>query len=250
VQAVALGWLVGDLTLAHVHWLNDTYDVVPAPHGTEARLHHLKPHLTTKHCTASLITFSLRLSCVLLVPLAVWRKQWIFWTFAFATLAQLLHSMSHRETPPTWYKALCMAGLAHTRAQHDEKHHCHPGNVFSVHSSYTNRVLDGLGYWRLLETLVESAFGLKPRQQSDQLVVSRPRLAAEHSVGAVPGLQGVLPGRHHNRHRLQCNPRLFGDAGNGKRMEQRLPTSDEVIGHIVAMHLPRVASDEVAGRPA
>jgi hypothetical protein len=30
----------------------------------------------------------------------------------------------------------------------------------------------------------------------------------------------------------------------------RLPASDEVIGHIVAMHLPCVASNEVAGRPA
>jgi hypothetical protein len=29
-------------------------------------------------------------------------------------------------------------------------------------------------------------------------------------------------------------------------MEQRLPASDEVIGHIVAMHLLRVASNEVA----
>jgi hypothetical protein len=28
-------------------------------------------------------------------------------------------------------------------------------------------------------------------------------------------------------------------------MEYRLPASDEVIGHIVAMHLPRVASNEV-----
>jgi hypothetical protein len=39
------------------------------------------------------------------------------------------------------------------------------------------------------------------------------------------------------------------DAGDGKRMERKLPASDEVIGHIVAMHLPRVASNEVAGRP-
>jgi hypothetical protein len=49
---------------------------------------------------------------------------------------------------------------------------------------------------------------------------------------------------------------LFGDVfvlvtlANIKRMEQRLPASDEVIGHIVAMHLPRVASNEVAGRLA
>jgi hypothetical protein len=37
-----------------------------------------------------------------------------------------------------------------------------------------------------------------------------------------------------------------------KRVEQRLPAIawDEVIGHIVAMHLPRVAGNEVAGRPA
>jgi hypothetical protein len=33
-------------------------------------------------------------------------------------------------------------------------------------------------------------------------------------------------------------------------MEQMLPASDEVIGHIVAMHLPRVASNEVAEPPA
>jgi hypothetical protein len=53
----------------------------------------------------------------------------------------------------------------------------------------------------------------------------------------------------------QCDPRLVlyrrwvrpSDAGSGKRMEQRLPASDQVIGHIVAMHLPRVASNEVAG---
>jgi hypothetical protein len=32
---------------------------------------------------------------------------------------------------------------------------------------------------------------------------------------------------------------------NGKRREQRPPASDEVIGHIVAMHLSRVASNEV-----
>jgi hypothetical protein len=30
-------------------------------------------------------------------------------------------------------------------------------------------------------------------------------------------------------------------------MEERLPASDEVIGHIVAMHLPRVASNELGG---
>jgi hypothetical protein len=49
----------------------------------------------------------------------------------------------------------------------------------------------------------------------------------------------------------QCNPCLFGDGFvNGKRKEWRLPASDEVIGHIVAMHLPRVASNAVAGRPA
>jgi hypothetical protein len=29
-------------------------------------------------------------------------------------------------------------------------------------------------------------------------------------------------------------------------MEQRLPASDEVIGHIVAMHLPCVASNKMA----
>jgi hypothetical protein len=49
---------------------------------------------------------------------------------------------------------------------------------------------------------------------------------------------------------------LFGDgfvppcdAGIGKRMERKLPASDEVIGHMVAIHLPCVASNEVAGRP-
>jgi hypothetical protein len=31
---------------------------------------------------------------------------------------------------------------------------------------------------------------------------------------------------------------------------RKLPASNEVIGQIVAMHLPRVASNEVAARPA
>jgi hypothetical protein len=52
----------------------------------------------------------------------------------------------------------------------------------------------------------------------------------------------------------QCNPRLFGDGfvpvmlalEVGRRMERqerKLPASDKVIGHIVAMHLPRLASN-------
>jgi hypothetical protein len=35
------------------------------------------------------------------------------------------------------------------------------------------------------------------------------------------------------------------DAGSGKRAEQRLPASDEVIGYIVPMHLPRGCQHEV-----
>jgi hypothetical protein len=156
-----------DLFVAHVHWLNDTYDTG----DYTLRWHHKAQQDTQRKSFLGWAGHAATAyAWLLLLPIPVlWlcgaKWGYAFWlaAYACACLPIAVHMMCHRAQQPAWYRALTATGLLHTREQHVRWHH-----AANARASYApllpplNRLLDATGYWRALEWCVLMTLGRPP----------------------------------------------------------------------------------------
>ena len=196
--------LVADFVSGFFHWLEDAYGnenwpitgrLVTKPNI----LYHHDPRYFTRHAW---LQSSWDLLCLgLLVLLAAWLLgvlNWRVWLFvALGVNANQIHKWAHRtraENGPV-ISFLQRLRLLQT-PRHHAHHHSDPKNShYCVLTDFLNPVLDGIGFWQFLESLVWIVF--RKRRRLDTSVVSCTRSQNTLSAERIRGALSARPKKEH-----------------------------------------------------
>jgi hypothetical protein len=155
-----LGCLLAvDLISGFMHWTEDTW-MAPGQSKLLDRWivrdnieHHRKPGTIRAGAywetnRVSIVLAALAGAALLLCHVHAWQAYVIV---ALASQANQVHLWAHSSTPPRWVEACQRVGLLQSRAQHGQ-HHRSPYSVnFCTMTNYLNPLLEGIGFWRMLE---------------------------------------------------------------------------------------------------
>lgn len=167
---ILAAWLIADFITGLVHWFEDKYMDKSSLSflnalAKENDLHHRKPTAMllksgwTNMKSSAAIGWPLAFVCWLIgMPLVVWLA--IF----FATFGNLIHRFAHmpKRDLPRWIRGLQEFGLFISQEHHDSHHRSMrklipkqiAGYKFCPMTDWVNPVLDGVGFWRTLERIL------------------------------------------------------------------------------------------------
>lgn len=163
-----------DLVVGLVHWAEDTYcGRLPAwLRGTplEAAVcdpnqnHHERP-LAMGGSFVSRNGLQLAVAAIVIaIDAACGLVGWPLWlTAALAGLANEVHYWSHSR-PPRWGRLLQAMHVLQTPQQHARHHRGQHDDHYCTLTNWINPLLDGCGFWRRLEHLVERTCGWPPER--------------------------------------------------------------------------------------
>ena len=104
---------------------------------------------------------------VLFSPRFVLRYSYFFLTLVLiGTFSGYMHVLCHAricERPP-WYALLSELGIL-IGHDHHKQHHDTPTSKYGVLLPITNYLLDGIGFWRFMETIVLVVTGIRPNSK-------------------------------------------------------------------------------------
>jgi ubiquitin-conjugating enzyme E2 variant len=166
-------WLLADFVSGVVHWAEDSY-------GTEATpvigrwvvapnvLHHRDPlAFVGKSWIGS--SWDLAIAGVAIVAVAALAGVLTWHVALFALLganANQIHKWNHmrRASIPPPIRAMQRLHLVQSAHHHVQHHRGTKDSHYCVITNVLNPILDGAGFWRMLERLLAPALGM-PRQQ-------------------------------------------------------------------------------------
>lgn len=161
IVQILLGIVIADVLIATFHWLNDTYlpycNNIPfvSMIAKDNELHHYYPQDILGYSFMKNISVTLPITVVILAFVAVLApsftikyKYFIGTLFVIGVMAQELHKYNHK--------------FLH---EHHRLHHEAPDTRYGVVLPITNHVLDGIGFWRFLEYLVQATTGIAPSRK-------------------------------------------------------------------------------------
>lgn len=172
VLGVVIAVAVADFLSGLIHWAEDTYGhpdtpiigpLIIAPN----LLHHVKPRdFCKKTYWQSSWDLWLAAAVVIGVASAIDALSWEVIVFAItAANANQIHKWSHQNReevgPVVW--ALQRAGVLLTQRSHANHHSGAKNTSYCAITNFVNPVLDRLGFWRILEAVIEAIFGVSPR---------------------------------------------------------------------------------------
>ena len=171
IQAAST-WLFTDFLSGFFHWTEDAYG---NPFWPVVGRHVTKPNILHHYIPRAFVTNSWYLSsrllvliCTLVVAITV--VLGVFnWMVALAVLlgvnANQVHKWSHRtrhENGP--FIVFLQRARVIQSPSHHHRHHVHgKDSHYCVLTDFLNPVLDGTGFWRRLEWLIERASGIRRR---------------------------------------------------------------------------------------
>jgi len=171
IQAAST-WLFTDFLSGFFHWTEDAYG---NPFWPVVGRHVTKPNILHHYIPRAFVTNSWYLSsrllvliCTLVVAITV--VLGVFnWMVALAVLlgvnANQVHKWSHRtrhENGP--FIVFLQRARVIQSPSHHHRHHVHDkDSQYCVLTDFLNPVLDGTGFWRRLEWLIERASGIRRR---------------------------------------------------------------------------------------
>ncbi|XP_057364641.1 plasmanylethanolamine desaturase 1-like isoform X1 [Daphnia carinata] len=177
------GILSADFSSGLLHWAADTWGSVDLPVVGKNfirpfREHHIDPTAITRH---DFIETNGDNFMVIILPLGIMASRfstyssdqiahsyaWYWYLFLFSVfvcVTNQIHKWSHMYTGlPNWVQCLQDCHIILPR-KHHRKHHESPHETFfCITTGWLNRPLEIVKFWKILEYLVESATGQKPR---------------------------------------------------------------------------------------
>lgn len=166
---VLTAWLTADFLTGLFHWFEDRYanpkwpvfgPLVAAPN----ELHHSEPRAFLRGSYWDRNNTTL-IPCLTVAALLIYKEEW-WWALVacFAAQANELHAFTHRAGIPRPIRVLQDTDILQN-ARHHARHHISPyASHFCVMSSWLNPILDAVGFWRFLESLVYLILLVKPKQ--------------------------------------------------------------------------------------
>jgi len=172
-------YVTADFLVGVFHWFKDTYFT---PHTVligkqiiwSSRLHHLRPKYVEEFSDWDLAKSS-----------GVWTLSWFgpyVWLcglsifnialFIFISLNDVVHKYAHMSDTdkPAWASVLQKYWIMQSHDEHHQ-HHVAPHMInYCAITPYLNGLLERINFWRRLEGLIESKFGIKPRDSTDDFV--------------------------------------------------------------------------------
>ncbi|XP_057364643.1 plasmanylethanolamine desaturase 1-like isoform X3 [Daphnia carinata] len=172
-----------DFSSGLLHWAADTWGSVDLPVVGKNfirpfREHHIDPTAITRH---DFIETNGDNFMVIILPLGIMASRfstyssdqiahsyaWYWYLFLFSVfvcVTNQIHKWSHMYTGlPNWVQCLQDCHIILPR-KHHRKHHESPHETFfCITTGWLNRPLEIVKFWKILEYLVESATGQKPR---------------------------------------------------------------------------------------
>jgi hypothetical protein len=170
VGASALtGYLVSDFLSGLVHWAGDTVGDESTPvfgpnFVRPFRYHHVDPVDIARHDFVEtngnncIVVAPVLVAIILTMPdeTGVWFYGSVIATFTalFVFCTNQFHKWAHMESPPIWIRALQRSGLI-LSPEHHAVHHAAPHDRhYCITVGWMNPILDRLGFFRALETVV------------------------------------------------------------------------------------------------
>ncbi len=167
--------LLADLASGLVHWAEDAYARVKPGRklglinkiAQENDLHHERPRaFLSKSWWASSWDLAFVAAALLAAAWGLGRLTPAVALFALLTAnANQLHKWTHQSPSekPWWVTRLQRAYLLQTPRHHGRHHQGAKDSHYCVVTNFLNPLLEEVGFWRLLESLVERLTGRKPR---------------------------------------------------------------------------------------
>ena len=171
VQVLAV-WTLTDFLSGVFHWLEDTYG---KPTWPIVGRHVTKPNILHHYVPRAFVTNSWFLSSRLLLAIctaivAITLALGVFnWMIALSMVlgvnANQVHKWSHRSRRENGsvVTLLQRLHLVQSSAHHQQHHLRGKDSTYCVLTSFLNPVLDGLGFWRGAEWVIQRVFGVVRR---------------------------------------------------------------------------------------
>jgi len=179
-----LAEVVTDFVSGVAHWLCDTWGRLDTPivgptFIRSFREHHIDPSAICNHdfietnADPSLFSVALNTYLIFLRP---WNpdSQYDMALYLFALFGGLLaaftnefHKWSHMHKPPAWIQMLQDLWIVLPRRHHAVHHRPPFDKYYCITSGHLNAFLDGIGFWRRVEVIINTVFGAVPRQDDD-----------------------------------------------------------------------------------
>jgi len=178
VGAAALAYLGSDLTSGFVHWIFDTWGtpttpLLGRPFIRPFREHHVDQLEITRHdfvetngnnCFIGTLPLLFALAIPMGSRLSVGVVTFLLWLVVFTMLTNQFHKWAHMETPP-WFVGWLQRIHLVLPPSHHAVHHSHPYlSRYAITVGWTNWLTDGLGFFRLLESVMARLSGAVPRR--------------------------------------------------------------------------------------
>jgi hypothetical protein len=163
---------VADALSGLFHWLEDSYGnedwPILGPLVTQANvLHHFDPRHMTRHSWFASARVPLLLCSGVLVP--AYFLHALSWQVGLIALLMInsneVHKWAHRtkaENGRLIHFAQTV-GLLQSRAHHARHHQGRKDSHYCVLTNVLNPILDGIGVWRHLESVLQTILGLRCR---------------------------------------------------------------------------------------
>ena len=175
---ILIGFLIADFIAGIFHWFEDSYldfnTEIPilSNIGKDNALHHYFPREIVFYSNFENMQVTLPLALIvfallyLLIPLKTLlrHKVLLITFFCFSVSANIIHKYSHmRECELPFIINILQKTFVLQPHSYHSKHHKDPGSKYCVISPFLNIFLDYLLFWRVIENIIYSITGVKPK---------------------------------------------------------------------------------------
>jgi ubiquitin-conjugating enzyme E2 variant len=193
-----LGALSADLVSGLVHWGadtwgNQTWPIVGPSLIRSFREHHIDAVAITRHDfveangATALVLLPVLLGVHVLMPggSSAWTglhyraSLFVLSLTFFVFMTNQIHKWAHMDLPPRLVRALQNLGLILPAGHHHVHHVGRHTSRYCITTGWLNPLLDGMGFFRMSERVIQAVSRLQPREDDLQLIEMAARASQE-----------------------------------------------------------------------
>jgi hypothetical protein len=175
ILQIILGFFLADFLSGLFHWIEDTYldycidipIIKDISKGNE--MHHYFPRAILKNSYYQNIRVTTILTIFVFIIIYLSKKEILFnykyffiTLFIFSSISPLIHRLCHmRECEKNKYILYLQKFGILNSDEHHKIHHIKSDVNYCLNTSYINIILDNIYFWRIIEFIIYTIFGLK-----------------------------------------------------------------------------------------